>query len=52
MRNPLNTIQMAASYLAALNAGSEISKAASSLIDLAAVFADALKLGGKQARRV
>ena len=32
MRNPLNTIQMTASYLAALNAGAEVSEAASRLI--------------------
>jgi signal transduction histidine kinase len=32
MRNPLNTIQMTASYLAALNAGAEISEAASRLV--------------------
>ena len=32
MRNPLNTIQMTASYLAALKAGAEVSEAASRLI--------------------
>ena len=32
MRNPLNTMQMTASYLAALNAGANISEAASRLI--------------------
>ena len=32
MRNPLNTIQMTASYLAALNAGAEVSEAAFRLI--------------------
>jgi len=32
MRNPLNTILMTASYLAALNAGAEVSEAASRLI--------------------
>ena len=32
MRNPLNAIQMTASYLAALNAGAEVSEAASRLI--------------------
>ena len=32
MRNPLNTIQMTASYLAALNAGADVSEAASRLI--------------------
>jgi signal transduction histidine kinase len=32
MRNPLNTIQLTASYLAALNAGEEVSEAASRLI--------------------
>ena len=32
MRNPLNAIQMTASYLAALNAGTEVSEAASRLI--------------------
>jgi signal transduction histidine kinase len=32
MRNPLNTIQLTASYLAALNAGAEVSEAASRLI--------------------
>jgi signal transduction histidine kinase len=32
MRNPLNVIQMTASYLAALNAGEEISEAASRLV--------------------
>ena len=32
MRNPLNAIQMTASYLAALNAGTEVSEAAASLI--------------------
>ena len=32
MRSPLNTIQMTASYLAALNAGDEVSEAASRLI--------------------
>jgi signal transduction histidine kinase len=32
MRNPLNTIQMTASYLAALNAGTDVSEAASRLI--------------------
>jgi signal transduction histidine kinase len=32
MRNPLNTIQLTASYLASLNAGAEVSEAASRLI--------------------
>ena len=32
MRNPLNTIQMTASYLAALNAGADVSEAAFRLI--------------------
>ena len=32
MRNPLNTIQITASYLAALNAGADVSEAASRLI--------------------
>jgi signal transduction histidine kinase len=32
MRNPLNTIQMTASYMAALNAGADVSEAASRLI--------------------
>jgi signal transduction histidine kinase len=32
MRNPLNAIQLTASYLAALNAGADVSEAASRLI--------------------
>jgi signal transduction histidine kinase len=43
MRNPLNTIQMTASYLAALNAGTDVSEAASCLIRSGACMKALLK---------